>query len=303
MRVLITGGAGFIGSHLAKYLQGRGEIRVLDNLRSSSRSNLNGTPVEFIDASVLDTAALRNAMAGVDVVFHLAAMVSVKESMEQPQECVEINTIGTLNVLRTAADSNVRRLVFASSAAVYGDDPPVPTAETSAPAPKSPYAVTKWDGECYCEMFSREGWLSTASLRFFNVFGPLQDPGGAYAAAVPGLLRCALRGEPLTIFGDGEQSRDFIYVKDAVSALVFASENEKAVGAYNCGYGERITINDLARKILALAPSRSAVVYRPPRPGDARHSCASVVKLSALGWVPVSSLAEGLKETFDVLRG
>ena len=146
MRVLITGGAGFIGSHLAKYLQGRGEIRVLDNLRSSSRSNLNGTPVEFIDASVLDTAALRNAMAGVDVVFHLAAMVSVKESMEQPQECVEINTIGTLNVLRTAADSNVRRLVFASSAAVYGDDPPVPTAETSAPAPKSPYAVTKWDG-------------------------------------------------------------------------------------------------------------------------------------------------------------
>ena len=152
-------------------------------------------------------------------------------------------------------------------------------------------------------MFSREGWLSTASLRFFNVFGPLQDPGGSYAAAVPGLLRCALRGEPLTIFGDGEQSRDFIYVKDAVSALVFASENEKAVGAYNCGCGERITINDLARKILALAPSRSAVVYRPPRPGDVRHSWASVVKLSALGWVPVSSLAEGLKETFDVLRG
>jgi UDP-glucose 4-epimerase len=300
---LITGGAGFIGSHLAKYLRGRAEIRVLDNLRSSKRSNLDGASVDFIDASVLDTAALRRATAGVDIVFHLGAMVSVKESMERPKECVEINAIGTLNVLRASADSNVRRLVFASSAAIYGDDPPCPTAETAAPAPRSPYAVTKWDGECYCEMFSREGWLSTASLRFFNVFGPLQDPGGAYAAAVPGFLRCALRGEPLTIFGDGEQSRDFIYVKDVVSALVFVSENEKAVGVYNCGYGERMTINALARKILALAPSGSTIVHRPPRPGDVRHSCASVDKLSALGWAPANGLAEGLKETFDALRG
>jgi nucleoside-diphosphate-sugar epimerase len=185
MRVLITGGAGFIGSHLAKYLQGRAEIRVLDNFRSSSRSNLNGTPVEFMDASVLDTAALRNAMAGVDVVFHLAAMVSVKESMEEPRECVEINTIGTLNVLRTAADANVRRLVFASSAAVYGDDPPVPTAETSAPAPKSPTRSRSGMANAIAKCFRAKA--GSAPLRF--VFSTFSAPSKTPAGPMPRLFR------------------------------------------------------------------------------------------------------------------
>ena len=252
---------------------------------------------------MLDTAALRAAMSGVDIVYHLAAMISAKESMENPKECVEINTLGTLNVLRAAADARVRKLVFASSAAVYGDEPPLPTVETATPQPKSPYAVTKLDGEYYCEIFAREGWLETASLRFFNVFGPGQNPAGAYAAAVPGLMQRAVRGEQLTIYGDGEQSRDFIYVKDAVSALVFAAENDRGRGVFNCGYGRETTINELLRRILVAANSKSPVVYLPARPGDVRHSCASTEKLSDLGWLPLSNLDEGLRETLKVFRG
>jgi UDP-glucose 4-epimerase len=297
MKVLITGGAGFIGSHLVGLLQGRAEVRVLDNLRGGNRCSLKD--VDMIEASVLDRAALGAAVSGVDFVFHLAAMISAKESMDNPRESVEINALGTLNVLRAAADAGVRKLVFASSAAVYGDDPPVPTVETVLPRPKSPYAITKLDGEFYCEMFEREGWLKTASLRFFNVFGPGQNPGGSYAAAVPAFMQLAVRGEPVTVFGDGEQSRDFIYVKDAVSALVFAAENGQVTGVYNCGYGRQTTINELVRRILASAHSRSSVVYLPQRLGDVRHSCASAKKLCEAGWRPVSSFDEGLRETLE----
>jgi UDP-glucose 4-epimerase len=302
MKVLITGGAGFIGSHLAEFLHGRAEVRVLDNLRSGDRGNLKDLDIDWIEASVLDEAALRGAVSGVDAVFHLAAMVSSKESMENPRECVEINVLGTLNVLRAAADAGARKLVFASSAAVYGDDPPVPTVETATPQPKSPYAITKLDGEYYCEMFSREGWLETASLRFFNVFGPRQDPAGPYAAAVPAFIELAMRGEPVTIFGDGEQSRDFVSVKDVVSALAFAAENAQMTGVYNCGYGRQTTINGLVQRILIAAGSRSPVVHLPERLGDVRHSCASAERLHAAGWRPVSSLEEGLRLTLEVFR-
>ncbi|MET0254067.1 MAG: NAD-dependent epimerase/dehydratase family protein [Terrimicrobiaceae bacterium] len=302
MKVLITGGAGFIGSHLAAFLHGRSEVRILDNLRGGSRRSLEGPNPDMIEASVLEMEALRAAVSGVDIVFHLAAMISAKESMENPRECVEINTLGTLNVLRAAADAGVRKLVFASSAAVYGDDPPVPTVETATPKPKSPYAITKLDGEYYCEMFAREGWLNTASLRFFNVFGPGQDPAGPYAAAVPAFANLAVRGEPLTIFGDGEQSRDFIYVKDAVSGLVFAAENGDVTGVFNCGYGHQTTINELTRRILARVDSRSPIVHLPERAGDVRHSCASTKKLCDFGWQPVSSLDDGLRETLEGFR-
>jgi UDP-glucose 4-epimerase len=302
MKVLITGGAGFIGRHLATRLQGRTEVRVLDNLRGGNRCILKGFNVDMIEASVLDTAAVGAAVSEVDVVFHLAAMISAKESMENPQECVEINTLGTLNVLRAAAAAGVRKLVFASSAAVYGDNPPVPTEENATPAPKSPYAITKLDGEYYCELFAREGWLNTASIRFFNVFGPGQDLTGSYAAAVPAFMHRAVQGEPVTIFGDGEQSRDFIYVKDAVSSLVFAAEKEEVTGVFNCGYGRQTTINELVRRILASADSRSPIRYLPERLGDVRHSCASTQKLHASGWRPVSSLDAGLRETLQGFR-
>jgi nucleoside-diphosphate-sugar epimerase len=302
MRVLITGGAGFIGSHLAAFLRGQAEVRVLDSLRGGNRARLERLSLDLIEASVLDTAALRAAMSEVDVVFHLAAMISVAESIENPRECLEINSLGTLNVLRAAADAHVRKLVFASSAAVYGDNPPVPTAENVTPQPMSPYAITKLDGEYYCEMFAREGWLQTASLRFFNVFGPGQDPAGPYSAAVPAFIQRAVRGEPLTVFGDGEQTRDFIFVRDAVSVLVFAAENARVNGVFNCGYGHATTINELIHRILVVANSRSPVVYLPARPGDVRHSCASTKKLCDSGWLPASSLEAGLQDTLEGFR-
>lgn len=300
MKVLITGGAGFIGSHLAQCLRERAEVRVLDTLRTGDR--LGHRNLTFVQASVLDTAALRDAVSGVDFVFHLAAMVSVQESMQDPQACVETNVLGTLNVLQAAAEAGARKLVFASSAAIYGDHPPVPTPETAVPKPKSPYAITKLDGEYYCEMFRHEGRLQTAALRFFNVFGPGQDPASPYAAAVPAFLKRALCGEPLAIFGDGEQSRDFIYVRDVVSALVFVAENSALTGAFNCGYGRPTTINELVDRIVALTQSESQSNYLPERLGDVRHSCASTEKLRAAGWRPVSNLEQGLRETIEAFR-
>ncbi len=255
-----------------------------------------------MQASVLDIAALRSAMSGADVVFHLAAMVGVQESMDNPRGCIETNVIGTFNVLEAAADAGVRKLVFASSAAIYGDDPPVPTSETASPSPKSPYAITKLDGEYFCEMFLREERLKTATVRFFNVFGPGQDPASPYAAAVPTFLRRAMCGEEVTIFGDGEQSRDFVYVDDIVSSLLFVAENSDLTGAYNCGYGHQTTINEIVHQILELTRSESRLIHLPARPGDVRHSCASTEKLRASGWRPVSGLEEGLRETIEAFR-
>ena len=302
MRVLITGGAGFIGSHLALALQKRAAVRIVDNLRTGDCRRLEGSNVDFVQASVLDTAALRSAMSGADVVFHLAAMVGVQESMDNPRGCIETNVIGTLNVLEAAAEAGVRKLVFASSAAIYGDDPPVPTSETASPSPKSPYAMTKLDGEYLCEMFLREERLKTATLRFFNVFGPGQDPASPYAAAIPTFLRYAMSGEEVTIFGDGEQTRDFVYVEDIVSSLLFVAENSDLTGAYNCGYGCQTTINEIATRILALTQSKSRLIHLPARPGDVRHSCASTEKLRASGWRPVSGLEEGLRKTVEGYR-
>jgi UDP-glucose 4-epimerase len=229
-------------------------------------------------------------------------MVGVQESMENPRACIETNVIGTLNVLEAAAEAGARKLVFASSAAIYGDDPHVPTAETVPPSPKSPYAMTKLDGEYLCEMFRREGRLKTAALRFFNVFGPGQDPASPYAAAVPTFLRRAICGEEVTIFGDGEQTRDFVYVKDIVSSLLFVAEHSDLTGAYNCGYGQQTTINEIARRILALTHSESRLIHLPARPGDVRHSCASTERLRAAGWRPLSGLEEGLRETVEACR-
>jgi UDP-glucose 4-epimerase len=297
MKVLVTGGAGFIGSHLVEHFQGKAEVRVLDNLRSGYRRNLDGFDVEFIEGSILDTDAVKRAVEGVDYVFHLAALISVPESMAKPRECVDLNVTGLLNVLEAAADAGARKLVLASSAAIYGNNPTVPKVETMLPEPKSPYAVTKLDGEYYNAMFTTEGRLETASMRFFNVFGPRQDPNSAYAAAVPIFIRKALAGEPLTIYGDGGQTRDFIYVKDIVAALVFAATTPGITGTFNVGYGASTTINDIARTIIAEAGSDSEIRYEAERAGDVRHSLASVERLSEAGFRPVSNLREGLAAT------
>lgn len=302
MRVLITGGSGFIGSHLVEHFQGLAEVVVLDNLRSGHRRNLNGLHHTFIEGSVTDRAVVEQAMAEVDTVFHLAAMISVPESMARVRECVQINVTGLLNVLEAATEAGARKVIHASSAAIYGDNPAVPKIESMAPEPKSPYAITKLDGEYYLELFRREGKLNTASLRFFNVFGPRQDPMSAYAAAVPIFMQKAFANEDLTIFGDGEQTRDFIYVKDIVAALAHLAGRPDLHGVYNVGYGNRMTINDLVKKIIHLTGSSSEIVHLPERSGDVKHSMASVDKLKATGYHPVSSLEQGLYETLASFR-
>lgn len=300
MKILITGGAGFIGSHIVEHFQGIAEeIRVLDNLRTGYHHNLEGLKHTFIEGSVTDRELVKSAVQGVDYIFHLAALVSVPESMAKPGECVDINVHGLLNVLQEASAAGVKKLVFASSAAIYGDNPSVPKLETMIPEPKSPYAITKLDGEYYLGMFQKEGLLETAALRFFNVFGPRQDPKGAYAAAVPIFIEKAIRNEDITIFGDGGQTRDFIFVKDIVGALVFAVETPGVIGVFNAGYGGQITISDLATGLIKAANSSSKILHAPERAGDVRHSRASADKLRATGWKPKHSLDEGLAATLE----
>jgi UDP-glucose 4-epimerase len=297
MKVLVTGGAGFIGSHIVEHFQSQAEVRVLDNLRSGFKANLNGCRHEFIQASILDREAVRGAMRGVDYVFHLAAMISVPESMHHPVECNELNAAGTLVVLEEAARAGVKKLVFSSSAAIYGDNPATPKIETMLPEPKSPYAVTKLDGEYYCAMFAREGRLATAALRYFNVFGPRQDPQSQYAAAVPIFVERAVAGRSITIHGDGGQTRDFVFVKDVVAANVFFATQSAATGVYNVAYGRRISIKALAQLICRLTGSSSEIVHGPERLGDVKHSLASIEKLLAAGFLPAGDFEAGLKST------
>jgi UDP-glucose 4-epimerase len=302
MRILITGGAGFIGSNLAEHFHRRVTVRVLDDLRTGHRRNLGGLDVEYVHGSILDPVILRSAMQDVDYVYHLAALVSVPESIQQPHACVELNVTGFLNVLEAAATAGVRKLCFSSSAAVYGNNPIVPKREDMCPEPRSPYAVTKLDGEFYCRQFSEAGRLETVALRFFNVFGPRQDPGAAYGAAVPTFFQKALAGKSLTIFGDGTQTRDFIYVKDIVAALEFATNTPGLTGVFNAGYGDQITILDLAQRIIALTGSSSSIQFAPARAGDVHHSRASVEKLQKAGFRPAGTLDIGLEEMFRALR-
>ena len=299
MRVLVTGGAGFIGSHIVEYFQGKADVRVLDNLRSGYKENIDAFNVEFVEGSVTDRECVKQVVRDVDYVFHLAAMISVPESMDKPIECVEINAQGTLNVLQEAAAAGVKKLCFSSSAANYGDNPTVPKLETMIPEPKSPYAVTKLDGEYYCKMFSDEGWLQTACMRYFNVFGPRQDPGSAYAAAIPIFIHKAVRNEPLTIFGDGEQTRDFIFVKDIVAANVYLAEHADLAGVFNVAYGKRQTINDIAKKIIQLTNSSSNIEYAAPRAGDVKHSQASIEKITEAGFTLGANFDEGLTKTIE----
>lgn len=302
MKILVTGGAGFIGSHIVELFQGKAEVRVLDNLRSGFKRNLAAFQHEFIEASILDRDAVRRAAQGVDYVFHLAAMISVPESMAKPIECDEINTKGTLIVLEEAAKAGVKKLVLSSSAAIYGDNPVVPKVETMFPEPKSPYAITKLDGEYYCKMFADEKRLQTACLRYFNVFGPRQDPQSQYAAAVPIFIHRALKNEPITIYGDGEQTRDFIYVKDIAAANAFFATQSSATGVFNVAYGKRITIKDLCQTICQLTGSRSEIKHAAERAGDVKHSMAAVDRLRAAGCLLQGNLPDGLKATVEFFR-
>ena len=299
MRVLITGGAGFIGRHITEYFQNRAEVRVLDNLRSGLKSNLSGLKCQLFVGSILDRDLVREAMKGVDFVFHLAAMVSVQESVEKPNECTEINAGGTAIVLEEAARARVKKLIFSSSAAIYGDNQTIPKIESMAPAPKSPYAASKYEGERHCLSFADEGRLATVCLRYFNVFGPYQDPRSEYTAVVPAFIEKAIRNEPMTIFGDGRQTRDFIYVKDVVAASTFFVSQSRATGIFNVACGKQITITDLAATIRKLTKSSSTIDYGEERPGDVKHSVAGVRKIQRAGFTPVCDLAGGMRATIE----
>ena len=296
--ILVTGGAGFIGSHIVEHFQDKAHIRVLDNLRTGNLENLKGLEHKFIHGDVANSDDVARAVEGVDYVFHLAALVSVPESMEKMTECNRINSIGTINLLEASAKAGVKKLILSSSAAIYGDNPVCPKIETMFPEPKSPYAITKLDGEYYCGMFANEGKLQTASLRYFNVFGPRQNPNSAYAAAVPIFITKALRNEDIVIFGDGEQTRDFIFVRDIAAANAYMAENP-FTGGCNVAYGGRQTINELAKKIIRILNSKSKIVYLPERPGDVKHSSACANVLFSTGFKPLYDFDKGLEITLE----
>ena len=306
--VIVTGGAGFIGSHLIEELVRRDyQVIIIDDLSTGRKENIEeliGEPltgeVQFAQGSITDLPLLQKLFQGVDCIFHLAAIPSVPRSLENPLACHEVNITGTLNVLLAAKDSRVKKVIYASSSSVYGDTPTLPKTEGMLPTPQSPYAVTKLCGEYYCRVFEQVYDLPTVCLRYFNVYGPKQDPGSEYAAVIPKFMRRALDGNPPVIFGDGKQTRDFTYVRDTVKATILAAETE-ARGVYNVGSGNRTTINELAKLILSLIGSHLEPIHQEPRPGDVRHSLADISKIKALDYNPDYSLREGLEETISYL--
>lgn len=297
-KYLITGGAGFIGSHIAEELSKNGHhVIVFDNLRTGFKKNLEGLDVEFINGDIRDKNLLSKYAQKVTAIFHLAALVSVPESLTNISECIDINTLGTINVLEAAKSYDGCKVVLSSSAANYGDDPVLPKKESMIPKPMTPYAISKLDGEYYLDMYQKQWQIPTVSLRYFNVFGSRQNPDSAYAAAVPIFINKALRNEPITIYGDGNQTRDFIYVKDIVRANIFASEKGDSI--YNVALGHSTSIIGLAKKIIEITNSKSPIVFFEERTGDIKHSTADPSKFQQLGFKPLYSLDQALLETIE----
>lgn len=300
MKLLITGGAGFIGSNLAEELSADNEVIIIDDLSTGRMENiqhlLNKGNVTFVEGSVTDLPLLQAAFKDVSFVFHQAAMASVSRSVEDPLLCEEVNARGSLNVLVAARDNHIKKVICASSCALYGDSPVLPKKEAMLPEPQSPYAVTKLAGEHYCQVFSSVYGLPTTCLRYFNVYGPRQDPHSDYAAVIPRFITKALQNQPLIIFGDGEQTRDFVFIKDIVRANILAAQS-KAQGIYNVGSGESISVNMLAAAIEDIVRRKLEIVHQPARAGEVRHSQADISKASAIGFKPKYNLNAGLAET------
>jgi UDP-glucose 4-epimerase len=296
-RIAVTGGAGFIGSHLVDALSAENDVVVLDDFSSGRMENLLGSAGHrIVRGSVTRPSQLRLAFRGADTVFHLAARPGVPASVADPRGSSRVNLDGTLNVLEAARECDVRKVVFSSSCAVYGDARP-PVRETAAPAPMSPYAVQKLAAEHYCKNFQALYGLRTVCLRYFNVFGPRQDPASQYAAVVPVFFRDLLAKGRLTVFGDGSQTRDFIFVDDVVRANLLAAEKGAADGlVLNIATGRGTSVNALAREIARLAAKPLAVKRAPPRGGDIRHSWADISRArKVLGFRPKTSLSDGLR--------
>jgi nucleoside-diphosphate-sugar epimerase len=299
---LITGGAGFIGSHIVReLLRRRQDIRVLDNLSTGREENLTGclTRIDLIRGDVRDDRVVRRAVQDVDYVLHQAALASVPRSIDNPLETNQVNVGGTLNLLQAARDAAVKRFVLASSSSVYGPSPRLPKREGARPGPISPYAISKFAGEQYCRVFSQLYGLETVCLRYFNVFGPRQNPASQYAAVIPKFILALLNGDRPVIFGDGRQTRDFSYVSNVVQANILACRMPLAAGlVLNVACGRRYSISDLAARLSRILGVRHDPIYAAPRPGDVRHSLADIARArQMLGYRPTVSFQEGLERT------
>ncbi|MGH3050867.1 MAG: NAD-dependent epimerase/dehydratase family protein [Gaiellaceae bacterium] len=306
-RVLVTGGGGFIGSNLVRALVEHGdEVRVLDNFSTGNRANLEGLGVEIVEGELRSYERVHNAVRGVELVYHLGALGSVPRSVQDPLTSSAVNVEGTLNVLLAARDEGVRRVVFSSSSSVYGNSAALPATEALPPDPISPYGVAKLAAERYCVSFSRvyQGF-ETVVLRYFNVFGPRQSPHSQYAAVVPLFVTAVAERRPVTIYGDGEQSRDFTYVGNVVDATIRAGEANGASGRiFNVAAGAPGSVNLLADTIGRILELPVEKAYRDPRPGEIRNSWADVsAAAETLGYTPAVDLEQGLRETIEHLRG
>lgn len=307
-RVLVTGGAGFIGSHLVDGLLSQGaEVRVLDNLATGHLENLAHcrSDIEFLQGDIRDLEICRKAAESCAMVFHQAALGSVPRSVKDPSTSFEVNVQGTVNVVTAAKDAGANRLVYASSSSVYGDSPKLPKCVGEEGKPLSPYAATKQINEQIAGVFATSYGLEAIGLRYFNIYGARQDPEGPYAAVIPRFFKAALSGEPMTIYGDGEQSRDFTHVSDAVQANLMAGGAEPAAcgRAYNIAAGRATSVNVLAREIAELCDSPSQPSYEPPRAGDVKHSLADLIQTTAaIEYQPSVTLAAGLAASLDHYR-
>jgi UDP-glucose 4-epimerase len=282
------------------------QVRVLDNFATGRRENLSrvATEIELLEGDVCNLTTVRNAVRQMDVVFHEAALPSVERSVKNPLESNDINIAGTLNVLIAARDAGVRRVIYAASSSAYGDTPTLPKVETMLPDPLSPYAVSKLASEQYMKVFAQLYGLSTVSLRYFNIFGPRQDPTTQYAGVIAKFMTCALEGKPYPVFGDGEQSRDFTYVENVVQANLAAAEREfEGSPVLNIARGERTTLNEIIALVNDLTGQKIPAQYHPPRAGDVRHSQADITRANqVLGYQPAVDIREGLRRTLEWYR-
>ena len=306
-RCLVTGGAGFIGSNIVKRLLKNGDsVRVIDNLSTGKRDNLASihSDIDFIEDTICNPDSMRVAARKIDIIFHQAALPSVPRSIENPEASHVNNITGTLNVLRAAHAQGVKRVIYAASSSAYGDTPTLPKQETMPPNPLSPYAVTKLAGEYYCQVFSSVYELETISLRYFNVFGPHQNPDSQYAAVVPKFIRSLLSDQSPVIYGDGEQTRDFTYIDNVVTANLMASRAEKTRGeVINIATASRTSVNRLFKLLQNITQTKIQALYQPPRGGDVKHSLADISRaVNLIGYRPVIDLETGLKLTVEWMR-
>jgi UDP-glucose 4-epimerase len=305
VRTLVTGGGGFIGSHLAARLVELGhDVRVIDNFSTGHRSNLNGLEAEILEGDLQSYERAHQAVRGCEVVFHQAALPSVPRSIGDPLTTNAANVNGTLNVLLAARDEGVRRVVYASSSSVYGANTALPKREDMPALPISPYATAKLAGEGYCRSFGVAYGLETVALRYFNVFGPRQDPRSQYSAVIPNFITALLAGTPPTLYGDGQQSRDFTHVDNVVAANLLACEAPGVSGrVYNVACGAQITLSELLAHLRELIGSDVEPIHRPARVGEVRHSLADLTAARAdLGYAPLVDVREGLRRTVDHFR-